>query len=189
MQAIFFSRATFTYGRRSTSCSVLVSRICILVFNSDLCGNIAWIYGSSFSSISIKLGFLREFLLSRRGSILLGLWGIFNDTHGNSLSVVSLGFLLSGLDSSGFSLFLELGLSDFLLLHLVDALDQNGFVLELVTLGAEVEMMVDVLGDLLGFSVLLEKSSEDSLSSHPEDLRRHSGVGGTLSLTETVVSS
>jgi len=103
--------------------------------------------------------------------------------------VVSLGLLLSSLDSSGFSLFLELGLSDFLLLHLVDGFDQNGFVLELVTLGAEIEMMVDILGDLLGLSVLLEKSSEDSLSSHPEDLRRHSCVSGTLSLTETVVSS
>ena len=103
--------------------------------------------------------------------------------------MVSLGLLLSSLDSSGFSLFLELGLSDFLLLHLVDGLDQNGFVLELVTLGAEIEMMVDILGDLLGLSVLLEKSSEDSLSSHPENLRRHSCVSGTLSLTETVVSS
>lgn len=103
--------------------------------------------------------------------------------------MVSLGLLLRGLDSSGFSLFLKLGLSDFLLLHLVDGFDQNGFVLELVTLGAEIEMMVDILGDLLGFSVLLEKSSEDSLSSHPEDLRRHSCVSGTLSLTETVVSS
>ena len=103
--------------------------------------------------------------------------------------MVSLGLLLSGLDSSGFSLFLKLGLSDFLLLHLVDGFDQNGFVLELVTLGAEIEMMVDILGDLLGFSVLLEKSSEDSLSSHPENLGWHSGVGGTLSLTETVVSS
>ena len=167
----------------------MVSRICILVFKLDLCGNIAWIDGSSFSSISIKLGFLREFLLSRWASILLGLWGILNDSHSDSLSVVSLGFFLSSLDSSGLSLFLELGLSDLLLLHLVDGLDQNGFVLVHVTLGAEIEMMVDVLGDLLGFSVLLEKSSEDSLSSHPENLRRHSGVGGTLSLTETVVSS
>ena len=132
---------------------------------------------------------MREFLPSRGHSVLLGLWGVLNDTHGNSLSVVSLGFLLSGLESSGLSLFLELGLSDFLLLHSVDRLDQNGFVLELVTLGAEVEVMVDILGDLLGLSVLLEKSSEDSLSSHPEDLGRHSGVLGTLSLTIAGVSS
>mgnify|MGYP007004418923 CR=1 FL=1 len=151
--------------------------------------NIAWFFGSSFTSVEIKLGSLREFSLSEGDSLLLGFWGLFNDTHGNSLSVVSLGFLLSGLDSSGFSLFLELGLSDFLLLHLVDGLNQNRFVLELVTLGAEVEVMVDILGDLLGFSIFLEKSSEDSLSTHPQDLGWHSCVSGTLSLTETIVSS
>ena len=79
--------------------------------------------------------------------------------------------------------------TDLLGLELVDSLHHDVLVLELVTLGAEIEMMVDILGDLLGLSVLLEKSSEDSLSSHPEDLRRHSCVSGTLSLTETVVSS
>jgi len=103
--------------------------------------------------------------------------------------VVSLGFLVSGLDSSGLSLFLELGLSNLFLLHSVDGFNQDGFVLELVTLGAEIEMMVDVLRDFLGFSIFFEKSSENSLSSHPEDLGRHSCVSGTLSLTETVVSS
>ena len=92
-------------------------------------------------------------------------------------------------ESSSLSLLLELGLSDFLALHLVDGLDQYRFVLELVTLGAEVEVMIDILGDLLGLSILLEESSKNSLSSHPEDLGRHSGVSGTLSLTETVVSS
>ena len=103
--------------------------------------------------------------------------------------MVSLGLLLSGLDSSGLSLFLELGLSHFLLLHLVDGLNQHRFVLEKVTLGAEIEVMVDILGDFLGLSVFLEKSSKDSLSAHPENLGRHSSVSGTLSLTETVVSS
>jgi hypothetical protein len=132
---------------------------------------------------------VRAFQLSRRCSILLGLWGVFNDTHGNSLSVVSLGLLLSGLDSSSLSLILELSLSDFLLLHLVDGFDQHGFVLELVTLGSEVEVMIDILGDLLGFSIFLKKSSKNSLSSHPEDLTWHSCVSGTLSLTHTVVSS
>ena len=103
--------------------------------------------------------------------------------------MVSLLLLLSGLDSSSLTLGLELLLTDLLLLHLVDALDKNGLVLEEVTLGAEVEMMVDILGDLLGLSILLEKSTEDSLSPHPQDLDRHTGVGGTLSLTETVVSA
>ena len=121
-------------------------------------------------------------------SLLLGLW-VLDDTHGDSLSVVSLGLSLSSLDSSSLSLLLKLGLSDFLLLHLVDGLDQHRLVLELVTLRAEIEVMVDILGDLLGLSVLLEESSEDSLSSHPNNLRWHSGVSGTLSLTEASVSS
>ena len=49
--------------------------------------------------------------------------------------------------------------------------------------------MVDILRDLLSLSVLLEKSSEDSLSSHPKNLAWHSCVSGTLSLTNTSVSS
>ena len=122
-------------------------------------------------------------------SSLLLLRGLLNDTHGDGLSVVSLGLLLSSLDSSGFSLGLELSLSDLLLLHLVDTLNKNRLVLELVTLGGKVEVMVDILGDFLGLSVLLEESSKNSLSSHPENLNWHTGVSGTLSLTEASVSS
>ena len=122
-------------------------------------------------------------------SLFLGLWFIGDDTHGDSLSVVSLGFLLGGLDLSSFSLFFELLFSDLLLLHLVDGFDQNVLVLEQVTLGGDVEMMIDILVNLLGFSILLEKSSEDSLSSHPEDLGWHSSVLGTLSLTVSVMSA
>ena len=122
-------------------------------------------------------------------SIFLGFWFVSNDTHSNLLSMVSLALLVSSLDLSGFSLFFELLFSDLLLLHLVDGFNQNVLVLEQVTLGGKVEMMVDVLVDLLGFSILSKKSSEDSLSSHPKDLSWHSGVGGTLSLTITGVSS
>jgi len=103
--------------------------------------------------------------------------------------VVSLGFLLRGLDLSGFSLFFKLLFSDLFLLHLVDGFDQDVLVLEQVTLGGDVEMMIDILVNLLGFSILLEKSSEDSLSSHPEDLGWHSSVLGTLSLTVSVMSA
>lgn len=93
------------------------------------------------------------------------------------------------LESSGLLLLFELLFSDLLLLHLVDGLDEDGLVLELVTLGGEIEVVVDVLGDLLGFSVFSKKSSEDSLSSHPEDFLGHSGVLGTLSLTVSAVSA
>jgi len=123
-----------------------------------------------------------------RCSLLL-LWGVLNDTHSDGLSMVSLLLLLSSLDSSGLLLLFKLLLSDLLVLHLVDALDKNGLVLELVTLSGKVEMMIDILSDLLGLSILLEESSENSLSSHPEDLGRHSSVSGTLSLTSSVVSA
>jgi len=126
---------------------------------------------------------------NKRRSFLSSLWFILDDTHSDSFSMVSLGFLLSGLNSSGFSLLFEFLLKDLLLLGLVDGFNKNGLVFELVTLGSEVEVMINVGGDLLGFSIFSKKSSEDSLSSHPEDLRWHSSVSGTLSLTETVVSS
>jgi len=118
---------------------------------------------------------------------LLG--GLFDDSHGDLLSVVSLVLLDGSLDLSGLSLLSELLLSDLLLLHLVDGLDEDGLVLELVTLGGQVEVMVDVLGDLLGFSILSQESSKDSLSSHPEDLGGHSSVSGSLSLSHSVVSA
>lgn len=46
-----------------------------------------------------------------------------------------------------------------------------------------------IFGDLLGVSVFSEESSENSLSSHPENLGGHSGVFGTLSLTVAGVSA
>ena len=49
--------------------------------------------------------------------------------------------------------------------------------------------MIDILADFLSFSVLLEKSSEDSLSSHPQDLGGHSCVSGTSSLTSALMST
>ena len=117
------------------------------------------------------------------------LWGVFNDTHGNSLSVVSLLLSLGSLDLSSFSLLFKLLLSNLLLLHLVDGFDKDGLVLELVTLGGKVEVMVDISIDLLGFSIFSEESSKNSLSSHPEDLGWHSSVSGSLSLTHSIVSA
>jgi hypothetical protein len=77
-------------------------------------------------------------------------------------------FLSDGvLESSGLLLLLEFLFSDFLLLHLVNGFDQDALVLELVTLGSEIEVVVDILGDLLSFSVFSKESSQNSLSSHP----------------------
>ena len=135
------------------------------------------------------LGLLGDWWSLLVSSILLSFWFVGNDTHSDLLSMVSLALLLSSLDLSSLSLFFEELFSDLLLLHLVDGLDQYVLVLEEVTLGGEVEVMVDILGDLLGLSVLSQKSSQDSLSPHPENLAWHSGVGGTLSLTIAGVSS
>merc|ERR1711907_225483 len=129
---------------------------------------------------------LKEALSSSLG---FRLFGIFDDTHLNHLSVVSLFLPLGGLDSSGFLLLLELGFTDLLLLHLVDSFDEHRLVLVKITLGSNVEVMIDILGDFLALSVLLEKSSKDSLTSHPEDLDRHTGVLFTLSLTKAGVST
>jgi len=122
-----------------------------------------------------------------RCSCLLG--GLIDDTHSDHLSVVSLLLSGSSLDLSGILLVLELSVSDLFLLHFVNGLDQDGLVLELVTLGSKVEVMEDVLGDFLGLSVLLKQSSEHSLSAHPQDLAWHTSITSTLSLTEAGVSA
>jgi len=71
----------------------------------------------------------------------------------------------------------------------VDGLDQDSLVLELVTLGAKIELMVKILGDLLGITILSEEATEDTLASHPQDLLGHTGILGTLSLTVAGVTA
>jgi len=71
----------------------------------------------------------------------------------------------------------------------VDGFDQDSLVLELVTLAGQVEVMVQMLVDFLGSSILSEESSQNSLSSDPKDLLGSSGFLGTLSLTGTGVSA
>jgi len=93
------------------------------------------------------------------------------------------------LGSSGFTLGLEFGLTDLLSLQLVDGLNEDVLVLELVTLGREVELVVNVSVDLLGVSILLQEASNDSLSAHPQDLDGHTGVAGTLSVTGALMTA
>lgn len=62
-------------------------------------------------------------------------------------------------------------------------------MLEGVTLGRQVQLVVQVLVDLTGVSVFSQQSSQDSQSSHPDDLGGHTSVSGTLSLTVTHVST
>ena len=46
-----------------------------------------------------------------------------------------------------------------------------------------------MLVDLAGLSVLPQQPPENSLSPHPDDLGRHTGIGGTLALTDTGVAT
>lgn len=81
---------------------------------------------------------------------------------------------------------------EFLCVYFLSFFFENGFnqdssVLELVTLGGKVELVVKSSVNLLSLSVFSEKSSQDSLSSDPQDLGGHSAFGGTSAFTGTSV--
>jgi hypothetical protein len=71
----------------------------------------------------------------------------------------------------------------------VDSLDENVLVLVEVTLGSHVKGVVHSAIDFLGVSISTEESTEDSLSAHPDELGRHTGVSGSLSATGTVMAT
>jgi len=94
-----------------------------------------------------------------------------------------------GLRTLGVHLFLDSPLAGLLSLGLVDVFNESTLVLEGVTLGQVVELVVEVLVDLSGGTVLDEETAEDTETAHPDDLAWHTSVLGTLPLTETTVSA
>jgi len=68
-------------------------------------------------------------------------------------------------------------------------LNQRPLVLEGVTLGGLVERVVEVFVDLAVPSVLDEESPQDTETTHPENLRRHTSIGSTLAFTEASVTT
>ena len=76
-----------------------------------------------------------------------------------------------------------------LLLSLDDFLNENFLVLEHVTFGQEIKLLIKGRVDFSHSSILLEESSEGSLFSDPEDFLGHSGVLGSSSLTNSHMSS
>ena len=108
---------------------------------------------------------------------------LFLNSLGSSLS----GGLVSS--TSSFSFFVEGLFSLSFSLSSDDVFNQVSLVLEGVTLGGLVQSVVQVLVDLASVSVLGQQSSQNSQSSHPDNLLRHTGVLGTLSLTVTGVST
>jgi len=91
---------------------------------------------------------------------------------------------LLGLSLIGQSLNLSM-----LTLHCVNGLKQDTLVLELVTLGMEVEGVVDVLINFLGVTHLVEETTEHTDATHPEHLEGETRIGGTTTLTSTGVTS
>jgi len=134
-------------------------------------------------------------LISGRGRSIHGRCSFFSggsrllNTHLNVLAGGPLLLADSVLGSTSFTLSLEFLLTDLLGLHLVNLFDQDVLVLELVTLGGKIELVVDVSGDLLSITVLLKETTENTLSSHPQNLSWHTGVSGTLPATGASMTS
>ena len=130
-------------------------------------------------------------LLLALGGLLfrfLGL-GLFDVTQLFGFTSNTLLLVVSVLGSSGLTLVSDVLLTGSVALHLVDGLNEHVLVLELVTLGGQVQLVVDVLVDLLGVTVLLQKTSENTLSAHPENVGGHTSITGTLSLTMALVAT
>lgn len=108
---------------------------------------------------------------------------LLGNSDGSSLS----GSLVS--QSSSIGLVLKGTLSGSLGLSLDDVLNQSTLVLESVTLGRLVQGVVQVRVDLTGGSVLDQQLSQDTQSSHPDNLGGHTRISGTLSLTEPGVTA
>lgn len=71
----------------------------------------------------------------------------------------------------------------------MDGLNQDSLVLELVTLGSHVEKVIDVVIDLSLLTILAEQSTENSLSSDPQDLGGHTSLLGTSALAGAHVTT
>merc|ERR1712029_1309893 len=130
-----------------------------------------------------------------KGTLLLGSLLIFSSggrAHFLLLGLLPLlapltGFLHLGTASLGLvSQHLGPGL---LRLLLVDVLHEHALVLEHVTLGLQVELVIQVAVDLLGLTVATEQATKDTHALHPEGLLGTSGVLGTLPLSVASVAS
>ena len=110
---------------------------------------------------------------------------------GGLLLVANLAALAHGLvlGTEGGGLLGEVLGTDLLGLGLVDVFHQDTLVLEAVTLGLEVQVVVQVLVDLASLTVLAEKTAENAHAAHPEGLLAHTSIGSTLALTMAHVAT
>jgi len=111
----------------------------------------------------------------------------FSLLGGDALLSSSPSFLV--LVSASLSLVGQLLGAERLGLLLVDEFHQHTLVLEYITLALNVELVVEMAIDLLVLSVLLQETTQDAHPPHPQLLDGHTGVGRTLSLTGTGMTS
>lgn len=106
---------------------------------------------------------------------------------GNALLTALAG--LADLLSSGFSLIGQHFAALLLSLLLVNVFHKDTLVLENITLALHVQVMVQVAIDFLAVTVLLQQTSEDTLTLHPQEFGGHTGIGSTLALTKATVTT
>merc|ERR1719453_1710459 len=100
-----------------------------------------------------------------------------------------LGFLQLRLFLAGSRLLLQsLGLR-LLCLSFVDCLDKHTLVLIAVTLGFNIEEVVDMLVYFLLLAVLAQEPAEHAQSANPNHLRWHPGLFGSAALASTLVAA
>merc|ERR1719428_108791 len=95
--------------------------------------------------------------------------------------------LLGNLGLAGLRLLLQDLRLRLFRLGLVNCLYKHTLVLELVTLGFVVEVMVQVLVDLLPLAVLAQQPAQHALPAHPEHLLGHPRLFGPAALPHTSV--
>lgn len=71
----------------------------------------------------------------------------------------------------------------------MDVFHQHSLVLENITLGLHIKIAVHVVINFFSFPVFSKQPSENSHTSHPDDLFRHTCISRTLALAITTVSS
>jgi len=106
---------------------------------------------------------------------------------GDALLTAFAGFFVFG--PSSFGLIGQLLGTKRLRFLFVDVLHQHALVLEHVTLGFDVELVIEMSVDFLVLSVFLQQSPQDSHTPHPQFLDGHTGVGRTFTFTGTGVTA
>jgi hypothetical protein len=84
---------------------------------------------------------------------------------------------------------INISVSNLFSFQFVNCFHKNILVLELVTFGSKVQLVVDVLVDLFAVTILLQQSSKDSCSADSKDFAWHTGITGTLSVTGTLMTT